>query len=75
MRYAEVKVDLFKVPAEYRNKINKDVISRNELYEIFRPIVRARRRGHYDESRGILITIEPRQVIEVPKEFIRYLGD
>jgi len=76
MRYAEVKQDIYRIPHELQQYFNgRKCISRNELLAVFTPIVRARRRGHYDEGRGILVTIEPRQVIEVPREYVRYLGD
>jgi len=76
MRYAEVKKDVYVVPEQLRSLFNgKNLIDRDELLAQFKPLVRARRRGHYDASRGILITIEPRTVVELPEKYVRYLGD
>jgi len=76
MRYAEVRKDVHFVPPEFRQFFGgKELVGRDELLSVFRPIVRARRRGHYDASRQVLVTIEPRQVLSIPEEFVRYLGD
>jgi len=75
MKRAEVKQDLLRVPPELQELFKKEIISRTELLQIFRPVARARRRGFYDEGRSLLVCQEPREVLEIPREFVRFIED
>ena len=80
MRRAEVRVDIFAVPdkaaiEQFFAKNGCHIISRDQLLKLFRPVARARRRGFYDEARELLLCQEPREVLQVPREYVRFIED